>query len=284
MIASDIYQLFTQMIFSLSAVSLETCLNQKPLLLTPIPFYRMGFTKNHKAILTLNGKEQLLETGEVIFIRPETTVQIRAEKDKETEVFFVVFSYWTEQAGRGSTERQFIQNGADFPLKGTISVRSHSQLLHLMEELHKSFLSSDYREKFRQRLLFERILYIVVRDLSLNESSETTLSNIEETIEYVEQHYMLNLTLETLAGKANVSPSYYSRMFKTLKGVSFSDYLTGLRIARAKVLLQLPASRLREVAQSVGYNDEFYFSKMFKKVVSVSPSEYVKTHMRQDNS
>jgi YesN/AraC family two-component response regulator len=135
-------------------------------------------------------------------------------------------------------------------------------------------------EEFRQRLLLERILYILVKDRAAIENSENTLGSIEETILYVEQHYMLNLTLETLATKANVSPSYYSRMFKSLKGVSFSDYITGLRIGRAKVLLLLPASRLRDVAQSVGYNDEFYFSKMFKKVVGVSPSEYVKAHAR----
>lgn len=283
MTASEIYQKLKQMIFSLSTVSLEACFLQEPAVLLPTAAHRIGFVKNQKAILAIDGKEQVLEAGEVIFMQPKTSVHIRAEKDKETEVFIIAFSYWVENQGQGA-ERAFTAGGVDFPLEGIFRVRSHSQVLHLMEELHKSFLSVEHREQFRQRLLFERILYILVKDMSANESSETALSSIEETIEYVEQHYMLNLTLETLAGKANVSPSYYSRMFKTLKGVSFSDYLTGLRINRAKVLLQLPASRLREVAQSVGYNDEFYFSKMFKKVVGISPSEYVKMQIRQDNS
>ncbi|ATF15256.1 AraC family transcriptional regulator [Brevibacillus brevis X23] len=283
MIANEAYRQLKQMIYSLDTVSLEICRNHDPLIISPAHSHRIGFVKNIKGTMEENGKRQVVEAGDVFFIKPKTSVSLRTEPDKELEVFFIAFSYWIEQNETGK-ERVFVPGKENFPLEGTFRVRSHSQVLHLMEELHKSYASNEEREQFRQRLLFERILYILVKDFSSIESSENTMASIEETILYVDQHYMLNLTLEMLAGKANVSPSYYSRMFKTLKGVSFSDYMTSLRINRAKVLLRLSGSRLREVAQSVGYNDEFYFSKMFKKVVGLSPSEYVKTHMRQDNS
>ncbi|AWX57941.1 MULTISPECIES: response regulator transcription factor [Brevibacillus] len=283
MFANEAYRQLKQMIYSLDTVSLEICRYKEPLILSPAPSHRIGFVKNIKGTMEENGKRQLVEAGDVFLIKPKTSVSLRTEQDKELEVFFIAFSYWIEQNETGK-ERVFVPGGDNFPLEGTFRVRSHSQVLHLMEELHKSYASNEEREQFRQRLLFERILYILVKDFSSIESNENTMASIEETILYVDQHYMLNLTLEMLAGKANVSPSYYSRMFKTLKGVSFSDYMTNLRINRAKVLLRLSGSRLREVAQSVGYNDEFYFSKMFKKVVGQSPSEYVKSHMRQDNS
>lgn len=279
MTASEMFQQMKQMIFSLSTVSVEISANREVLALPAEPYHRIGFVKSQKGLLEGNGETIHVEAGDVVFIQPESTVTLRAERDKELEIFLIGFTFWKEQTGEGS-ERRFAKGGTDFPLNGAFRVRSHSQVLHLMEELHKCNLSTDVVEEFRQRLLFERILYILVKDRASIENSENTLGSIEETIQYVEQHYMLNLTLETLAAKANVSPSYYSRMFKSLKGVSFSDYITGLRIGRAKVLLLLPASRLRDVAQSVGYNDEFYFSKMFKKVVGVSPSEYVKAHAR----
>lgn len=283
MTSNETFQQLKRMVFSLAFVSCETCSSRHSLTLPSQPYHRIGFVKNQKGLLETDRESVPVEAGEVVFIKPQSTVRLRADGDKEIEVYFIGFSYWAEQPGEGP-DRLFEQGCADFPLDGAFRVRSHSQVLHLMEELYKSFLSTEAAEQFRQRLLFERILYILVKDMASIENNENTLSSIEETITYVEQHYMLTLTLEALAGKANVSPSYYSRMFKTLKGVSFSDYITGLRIKRAKELLLLPPSRLREVAQSIGYNDEFYFSKMFKKVVGTSPSEYIKAHVRQDNS
>ncbi|MED4584303.1 iron chelate uptake ABC transporter family permease subunit [Brevibacillus choshinensis] len=233
--------------------------------------HQIGFIKNQKGNLDVDGTSMRVEAGDVVFIKPDQKVKLTAEREKEIEYFLIGFSYWKEESRTGGS-RHFSMGGSEFPLTRAFRVRSHSQVLHLMEELQKSFLSKDEAEQFRQRLLFERILYILVKDMASIEKREDTLGSIEETIQYVEQHYMLNLTLETVASKAGVSLSYYSRMFKILKGVSFSDYITSLRISRAKVLLLLPASRLREVAQSVGYNDEFYFSKMFKKVVGLSAS------------
>jgi hypothetical protein len=249
--ADEVYRQFRQMIFSVQSVSLVTCAHQEPHSLPASSCQRIGFVKSHKGTLTSNAIEQAVEAGDVVFLRPWTDTSICAQAGKQLEVFLIEFAFWTEAASSG-TERTFLQGTADFPLEKSFHVRSHSQVLHLMEELHKSLDAVETRELFRQRLLFERILYILARDYCSIKNSENTLGSIEETIEYVEQHYMLNLTLETLAGKANVSPSYYSRIFKTLKGVSFSDYITRLRIDRAKVLLDLPASRLREVAQSAG--------------------------------
>jgi len=284
MFASEAYLQLKQMIFSLSAVSCETCSCAQGSFLAPQPVHQIGFVKNHRGTLAVNGTSIRVVAGDVVFIPPDCSVHLTAERDRELEVFLVGFSCWREVAQETGERRQFAEGEAEFPLAGTFRVRSHSQVLHLMEELQKSFLSVEGAEQFRQRLLFERILYILVKDMASIERKEDTLGSIEDTIHYVDQHYMLNLTLETLAGKAGVSVSYYSRMFKTLQGVSFSDYLTGLRISRAKLLLLHPGSRLRNVAQSVGYNDEFYFSKMFKKVVGLSPSEYIKERMRQDHS
>lgn len=283
MTASEAYRQLKQMIFSLTSVSYGTNSCEDERHFSPQSCHQIGFIKNQKGNLDAGGKSMRVEAGDVVFIQPNHRVRLTAERDQELEYFFIGFSFWQEEreAGEG---RYFAQGGSEFPLAGAFRVRSHSQVLHLMEELLKSYLSPDEAEQFRQRLLFERILYILVKDMASIEKREDTLGSIEETIQYVEQHYMLNLSLETLASKAGVSLSYYSRMFKILKGVSFSDYITSLRISRAKVLLLLPASRLREVAQSVGYNDEFYFSKMFKKVVGLSPSEYIKKQTRQDNS
>jgi YesN/AraC family two-component response regulator len=97
---------------------------------------------------------------------------------------------------------------------------------------------------------------------------------IERTIDYMVNHYNENITLERLAGIAGLSPSHYSRLFKKYAGHSPIDYLLHLRMDRAKELLVLSDYRLKAVAESIGYTDELYFSRMFKKIVGISPSEF----------
>ncbi|MFX3635386.1 MAG: AraC family transcriptional regulator [Candidatus Pristimantibacillus sp.] len=103
--------------------------------------------------------------------------------------------------------------------------------------------------------------------------SRTDLLKIRD---YMEQHYAEPLSVEQLAQLANISPKYFVDLFKRTFGQSAIDYLTDLRINRAKRYLMETNYRLREIAQLVGYSDEFYFSRKFKKEVGVSPSAFVK--------
>ena len=108
-------------------------------------------------------------------------------------------------------------------------------------------------------------------------AGNTTLA-IERTIDYMVTHYKQRLTLRQLAHIAGLSSSHYSRLFKKYTGYSPIDYVTHLRMDRAKELLMLSDYKLRAVARSVGYQDEFYFSRIFKKVVGMSPSHSANEH------
>ena len=72
----------------------------------------------------------------------------------------------------------------------------------------------------------------------------------------------------------NVSPYYFSKLFKEETGENFIEYLTGLRIAHAKELLKNPALSIKEICVMSGYSDPNYFSRIFKKQENMSPSEY----------
>lgn len=105
-------------------------------------------------------------------------------------------------------------------------------------------------------------------------------ADLLQTKNYMEQHFDEPLSVDQLAMMANISPKYFVDLFKKTYGQSAMDYLTDLRINRAKRYLVESDYLLREIAQKVGYSDEFYFSRKFKKEVGVSPSAYVK-HPRQ---
>ena len=78
------------------------------------------------------------------------------------------------------------------------------------------------------------------------------------------------------ASKYNISMGRLSEMIKENLKVNFSDYIASLRIQRAKELLRDESLSIQEIAEIVGYNDYFYFTKVFKKVEGISPSKYRK--------
>ena len=92
--------------------------------------------------------------------------------------------------------------------------------------------------------------------------------------EYIKTNYSKSITLEDVAREINVSPQYLSKLFKEETGENFIDYLTSIRIRVAKNLLEGDEKSIKEICYSIGYSDPNYFSRIFKKIVGVTPTEY----------
>ncbi|KWX76070.1 response regulator [Paenibacillus jilunlii] len=99
---------------------------------------------------------------------------------------------------------------------------------------------------------------------------------VGEIRQYLEQNYAQDMTLQHIAERFFISRENVSRKFKQITGENLSDYLTGLRVDKAKTLLQNTNLRLSQISELVGYEDEKYFSRVFKKSTGQSPREYRK--------
>ena len=104
----------------------------------------------------------------------------------------------------------------------------------------------------------------------------TRLSPIVEAARrYIAENFQrAELGLPDVAGEFGIHPSYLSRLMKQELGMSFSKYLTTVRIAAAVQKMREPGARVRQVAEEVGYSAANYFSVAFKKMLGVSPAEY----------
>ena len=105
---------------------------------------------------------------------------------------------------------------------------------------------------------------------------ELNPSVLESIIEEIRKNYKDNITLTKLAERYNISAGHLSSLLKEELGMPFSEYITSKRIQRAKELLDDESLSVDAIAIEVGYKDYFYFTKVFKKAVGISPSKYRK--------
>ncbi len=99
---------------------------------------------------------------------------------------------------------------------------------------------------------------------------------VEKAKEYVGAHIGAEISLSAVAAHVGVSASHFSRIFSREAGVTFIEYLTGVRMERAKEMLRCTNKKIAEISQEIGYRDTRYFYTLFKKNVGCTPREYRK--------
>jgi two-component system, response regulator YesN len=135
-----------------------------------------------------------------------------------------------------------------------------------------SYQSQDFRQ-----LRFETDHLLVQMKESYEEHYEQLEADtIHQIKQYIMKHSHKDISLEALGKKVGLSPIYISKMFKEKLGVNYIDFLTECRIEKAKKLMADPEKSFKEITFEVGYHEPNYFSKVFKKMVALSPTEYRK--------
>lgn len=112
-------------------------------------------------------------------------------------------------------------------------------------------------------------------DLRNKNSQKRYAGLIAQAKEYIHQKFtMSELSLDKVAATVNVSPNYFSSLFNQETGKTFIEYLTDIRMEKAKEYLRCSGRKITEIGFLVGYQDSHYFSYIFKKTQNCTPSEY----------
>jgi transcriptional regulator GlxA family with amidase domain len=112
------------------------------------------------------------------------------------------------------------------------------------------------------------------RLLPSDQRSNPRRANVEDAIEYMQNHLNENLRLEDFAREAGMSVSHFSERFRLQTGQSPMAYFIHLRMRLACRLLDLSGKPVKAVALEIGYRDPYYFSRIFKKSMGISPDKY----------
>lgn len=126
-------------------------------------------------------------------------------------------------------------------------------------------------------------LPLLVVDPKVGLSQEHVKGKLAKIMEYMRQHLAQNISLKEAAAVVGLSPFYVSHLFKTYQRETFVQVYTRLRIEAAKHLLKDNRYSVKEVCNMLGYNDQAYFSRVFKKHEGISPQEYQKSYEKDED-
>ena len=110
---------------------------------------------------------------------------------------------------------------------------------------------------------------------------EVSRNITEQIMEYLKSHYQEDISLDLLADRYYLNPSYLSRMFKQCLGTGLTDYLIELRMENAKKLLLTGKYKVYEISQKVGYKSDKYFFRVFKSYTGQSPLEFCRSNVEE---
>lgn len=118
----------------------------------------------------------------------------------------------------------------------------------------------------------------------LGKSAEKSVSLVDAARDYINSNYSRDISLDDVSRTVNISPYYFSKIFKDETGEGFVEYLTRIRMDKAKELLTTSEYSMKEICAMVGYADPNYFSRSFKKNVGVTPTEYKDRKQEMDQT
>jgi len=142
-------------------------------------------------------------------------------------------------------------------------------------------LSSQFLELMTREQSVDELCYLlqdVVESFMNAMFSDKDKGNpyIRQALRYMAEHYARPLTLASVAAEVGLSPGYFSTLFHDVVGVSFRDHLCRIRVEESKRLLLSSDYSLTDIAVAMGFTDQSYYSKVFKRIVGLPPGQYRK--------
>lgn len=232
-------------------------------------YYVIGFIENGKRYLSCKNKQYIIETGDLIVFNPgdihtceqidDRTLDYRCINIKKDVMKKITFEI---------TGKEYLPNFMEFVL-------FRNELTSSLKELHLMIMEEEKDLKKDELFLF--IMEQLIREYS-NPVSEMTIqeasAEIKTVCDYLENNYMENITLNQLSNLTGLSKYYLLHSFTKQKGISPYNYLQTIRIGKAKKMLEQGVAPI-DVAFKTGFTDQSHFTNFFKKLIGLTPKQYM---------
>ena len=208
--------------------------------------------------------------GDALYIPPNCW----NKPDWDTNCSVLSLLFGRKQLGFSLVSKKKGEEGFFDVLKHSVQTRTGHAIDHIIEALN-ALASEPHKNPMDEHLLLALISYSQLILLDPVHSAKKHSEDLYQGIcIYIQEHFHDSITRSSIANRFNISPNHLSRMFKQQGHMTLADYITWVRIDRAKFILKKYPFRLAEVATRCGFQDVNYFFRVFKKKTDLTPSEY----------
>lgn len=232
--------------------------------------YQLLYIAAGKAHFHFDDKEQVVTAGHMVLYRPKEPQKYEYYGEDQTEVYWVHFT--------GGNVKNILRSYGLTDDKRVFYCGSGLDYQNLFRTMinELQMCKVNYAEMLEMYL---RQIFIMLQRYFLN-SLKTDNAHVVEEIDkatlYFNEHYSEDISIDEYAQNNHVSVSWFIRNFKQCTGSTPMQYILSKRIYNAEILLHDSTYNVTEIAEIVGYDNPLYFSRIFKKVKGISPSEYRK--------
>lgn len=210
----------------------------------------------------------ILEKNDILIIEPRVYHKLKAISEVAKSGFSCI--HFEFQKGLSSLKNQY-KITDKFPL--VVNANYDPEILKLFKKCNYLYEGNDSFRKDIMDLTLKEILLRMKTCITTN-SNTNKPNKLKEIIKYISENIEEKLSRQILAKKLSLSPGYLSYLFRENLNITVADYINKMKIKAAFELLTQRGLRVNEVADKLGYCDQFYFSKIFKKIMGYSPSEH----------
>jgi ABC-type Fe3+-hydroxamate transport system substrate-binding protein len=220
--------------------------------------------------LVINGRYFPMRLGTVFLCSPGKLIEVGLPVLNKQGIYLLRFQAAVMK--QMASAKPSILPVHKFPGEGDAIQLAASVVLPLCKMISSNWEVGTLADRFRCEAGFYELLSMVLQ----NEEHKTEMA-LEYAKFALERDYAEEITIEQLAATAGLSRFHFMRLFKEKFGKGVIEYVTELRLTKAKELMrELPNSAIRDIAFQVGYKNEIYFSNMFKKHMGMAPAVYLK--------
>lgn len=238
-------------------------------------FFLIHYVTSGRGIYTVGNKQHQLGAGDAFLIRPGETVVYSADKKDPWGYCFFAFN--------GSAAEQYINRTAFG--SSYVTHIDDDTLYDLVSETTQVLSSSPANtDMYAISQLLKMLLIFADHYQGENERKGRPLrADVQKVIDYLDFHYADPITVLDMAKLVALERSYFYRLFKSEVGISPKEYLTRLRLDKARYLLTETDFPIGQIAESVGFQSFSSFSRLFTAQYCQSPSQYRQTFLTEDS-
>lgn len=229
--------------------------------------YMIHYVLDGKGIYRVNRKTYHLTKDQGFLIEPNTLIYYEADKDNPWQYTWIGFN--------GTKANDYLKRTTLSSDNPVLSFPENNNLLDSMNSIVSSSKTTSNRNLIILSKLYE-FLYLLCEHFPNHEviTTDRPRNYIEDALLFIHQNYADSITIKDIANHICIDRSYLHRLFKKFLNKSPQEYLLSLRIEKAASLITDSQLRISDISRSVGYTDPLLFSKTFKKMKRLSPSEF----------